>query len=152
MRIRTLFPSSLGLLVLASTAFAQTPVDAEQRVREFIAASDRQDVDAMIAATDPQFRWMSIDGERIAVEVVGQDQLRSWLEGYFKTTRGVRTELGPIAVDGPYATAVEQVSWDGGEGRRAQSALSVYQFNADGKIRSVWYFPSFDRTPKGTAP
>lgn len=158
MRVRTLFPSTLGLLVLVSGAPASSRspdapvVDApklERRVRDFVAAANRQDVSAMLAATEPGFRWMSIEGDRTNVEVVGHDQLRSWLEGYFKSTPSAESKLGEIAVDGHYVSAVERVEWRNAEGKiERQSSLSVYQFSDEGRIRDVWYFPAHDEPPR----
>lgn len=143
MRLRTLFPRTLGFLVLASSAWAAPPADIEARVRGFVEASNRQDVEAMVAAVDPDFRWLQVDGERIQVEVVGAEQLRSWLQGYFRSTPGARSRIGEVLVDGNYATTVEQVEFRDGEGRlQRQSSTSVYQFDSQGRILKVWYFPA----------
>lgn len=145
MRARILFPATLGLLVLAGSALAGPPADVGERVQRFVEASNRQDVEAMVAAVDEQFRWMSIDGERLVVEVVGPEQLRSWLQGYFQSTPDARAQLGEVLVDGHYASTVETVEFrDGGGALQRQSATSVYEFTDGGLIRSVWYFPSQD--------
>jgi hypothetical protein len=143
MQIRTLFPATLGLLVLAGVATAMPPVEAEQRVRGFVESANRHDVDAMLAATEAGFRWMQVSGDRVEVEVSGHDQLRSWLEGYFRTTPDSRSTLGAISVDGSYASAVETVEYRSGSGEvKRQSATSVYEFGSGGLIRNVWYFPA----------
>jgi hypothetical protein len=143
MRIRTLFPTTLGLLVLAGSALAAPPPDLERRVQQFVAAANLKDVEAMVAAVDPQFRWMAVEGEKLAVEVVGPEQLRSWLEGYFRATPEVRSEVGQVLVDGHYASTVETVQFRDGKGvLRRQSSTSVYEFTDGGLIRAVWYFPS----------
>lgn len=143
MRVRTLFPATLGLLVLAGAACALPPVEVEARVRGFVEASNRHDVDAMLAATDPAFRWMQVSGERVEVEVVGHEQLRSWLDGYFRSTPDARSTLASVAVDGAYASAVERVEYRDGNGAwQRQSATSVYQLAPSGLIRNVWYFPA----------
>jgi ketosteroid isomerase-like protein len=142
MRVRTLFPATLGLLVLAGAAVA-APVDAEQRLRGFVDAANRHDVAAMLAATEPEFRWMQVAGERIEVEVRGHEQLQSWLEGYFRTTPDARSTLGAVSVDGAYASAVETVEYRDREGApQRQRATSVYEFAPSGLIRNVWYFPA----------
>lgn len=153
MRVRILFPATLGLLVLAGAALAAPPPDVGDRVQRFVDASNRHDVEAMVAAVDPQFRWMSVEGERLAVEVVGPEQLRSWLEGYFRSTPEARAQLGDVLVDGHYASTVETVEFrdKGGELKRT-SATSVYEFSESGLIRSVWYFPAQDAAaPPGDA-
>jgi hypothetical protein len=142
MQIRTLFPATLGLLVLAGAALAAPP-DMEARVRGFVEASNRHDVAAMLAATEPGFRWMQVSGERIEVEVVGHEQLKSWLEGYFRSTPDARSQVTAVILDGAYASAVESVAFSDEEGRaQAQTATSVYEFSPAGLIRNVWYFPA----------
>lgn len=144
MKIRTLFPSLLGLLVLAGPAVAAEA--SADKVRAFVEASNRHDVEAMLAATAPGMRWMHVVGDRLQVEVAGHTDLRSWLEGYFRATPDARATLGEVLVDGAFATAVETTTWRDGDGaRRTQSATSVYEFGADGLIRNVWYFAAQPR-------
>lgn len=143
MRARTLFPATLGLLVLATLADAAPPPLLDQRVRDFVEASNRHDVDAMIAATEPDFRWMQVVGDRVQVEVVGHPQLRSWLEGYFVSTPDARATVGAVTVDGAWVSAVETVEYrDQDQQLQRQSATSVYEFSPSGLIRNVWYFPA----------
>ncbi|MCK7595086.1 nuclear transport factor 2 family protein [Pseudomarimonas salicorniae] len=143
MRLRTLFPATLGLLVLAGQSMAAPPADLDQRVKRFVQAANQHDVEAMVGAVEPGFRWMHVEGERISVEVVGPDQLRSWLEGYFRTTPSARSTLGAVQVDGAYASTVEFTEYLGeGDVMQRQSATCVYQFSEAGLIRNVWYFPA----------
>ena len=141
MRVRELFPATLGLLVMAGSATAAP--DAEQRIRAFFAATERQDVEQMVEAVSEDFRWMQIDDQQLSVEVVGREQLRSWLQGYFSSTPGLHTELLDLQIDGNYVSLIERVAWadDNGQTER-QTATSVYQLDADGKIRRAWYFPA----------
>src|SRR3546814_18837824 len=95
MKAQILFPALLGLLVLATPARAQTPVsDIPQRLHAFIAASNAQDVEAMVQATAPSLRWMSVEHDRLNVAVVGHDDLRRWLQGYVNATPDARSSLG----------------------------------------------------------
>jgi hypothetical protein len=142
MHIRTLFPATLGLLVLAGFATAAPPADIEQRVHAFVESANQHDVDAMIAATEPGFRWMQVAGDRIDIEVDGHAQLRSWLEGYFINTPDTTSTIGAVAVDGAYASTVETVAFNIDGKREVQTATSVYEFGDGGLIRNVWYFPA----------
>jgi hypothetical protein len=151
MKIRTLFPLTLGLLVLAGQAAAAAPAALAERVRAFVDASNRQDVAAMLAATREDVRWVAIEGDVAQLEVVGHTDLRSWLQGYYASTREARSELGEVSVDGAYATAFETTSWANADGTRAvQTALSVYRFDDAGLIERVWYFPAY-AAPAGAA-
>lgn len=132
------------LLLVCSTAGAQEAGPGiAQSVRDFVAASNRQDVEAMVAATEPDFRWVQVVGDQAATEVFGHENLRSWLQGYFANTPGAHAEIGPVAVHGNFASTIETASWTRADGtREAQSATSVYEFSSAGRIRFVWYFSS----------
>lgn len=150
MKIRTIFPSLLGLLVLAGPAVAVAPEDIAGKVRAFVEASNRHDVEAMIAATDPGFRWMQVVNDALSVEVAGHADLRSWLEGYFRHTPDARSTLGAVQVDGHFASVVETTTWTDGDGEpQSQSATSVYEFSPVGRIRNVWYFAAQPKAPGG---
>jgi hypothetical protein len=144
MKARILFPALLGFLVLATPARAETPaVDIPQRLQGFIKASNDHDVEALVQATAPGLRWMSVEHDKLNIEVVGHDDLRSWLHGYFNATPDARSSIGPITVDGHFASVVETASYTDEAGKPAQqSSLSVYEFGSDGLIRNVWYFPA----------
>lgn len=143
MKFRTIFPTLLGLLVLAGSAEANNPDEVAERVRGLIEATNAQDVDKVLAATSEDFRWMMVNGDRVEVEVAGRTDLESWLHAYYGSTAGARSEIGEILVDGSYATTVETMYWQTSEGdTRSQSATSVYHVSDDGLIRAVWYFPA----------
>lgn len=143
MKFRTIFPTLLGLLVLAGPTEANDPDEVAERVRGLIQASNAQDVDSILAATTDDFRWMMVKGDRVDVEVDGRTDLESWLHAYYRSTPGARSEIGEVLVDGSYATTVETMHWSTPEGdARTQSATSVYHVNDEGLIRAVWYFPA----------
>jgi hypothetical protein len=132
----------LSLLLVALPLSAQEIApDYAKRVRDFVAASNQQNVDAMISATEPEFRWIQVVGDRATVEVAGHSDLRAWLESYFASTPEAHAEVGPVAVHGLFASTVETASWKRADGKKAvQTATSVYEFAPDGRIRHVWYF------------
>jgi ketosteroid isomerase-like protein len=143
-----------GLLLsvsIASIALAQeVGSDHARVVREFVAASNRHDVEFMLKATEENFRWIQVVGDAATTEVAGHSDLRSWLESYFNSTPTARSEIGPVAVNGRFASTVEVARWTGKDGKeRAQSSTSVYEFAPDGRIRHVWYF---NAQPVGDAP
>ncbi len=153
MKIRSLFPLTLGLLVLAGQAAAAAPAALAERLRAFVDASNRQDVPAMLAATRPDVRWVAVEGDVAQLEVVGHTDLQSWLQGYYASTREARSELGEVSVDGAYATAFETTSWANADGSRTtQTALSVYRFDGEGLIERVWYFPAYAPGAAGAPP
>ncbi len=142
----------LMLLSCGVLAAQDVAPDHARTVREFVAASNRHDAAAMLAATEPDFRWIQVVGDRANVEVVGHTDLQSWLEAYFASTPNARAEIGPIAVNGAFASAVETSSWTGADGTaHSQASTSVYEFAPDGRIRHVWYFNA-QRVPGGAPP
>ena len=147
--MRTLLVFMLALI--AGPALSQElGNDHARAVREFVAASNRHDVDAMLKATEEDFRWIQVVSDRATTEVVGHTDLRSWLESYFNATPTARSEIGPVAVNGNFASTVETARWTGKDGTpRAQASTSVYEFAPDGRIRHVWYF---NAQPVGDAP
>ena len=135
------FLLALSLLMLSIGASAQDASPNAKTVRDFVAASNRHDVDAMLAMAEEDFRWIQVVGDRASTEVVGHVDLRSWLESYFSGTPTAKSEVGPIAVNGAFASTVETASWTGADGSpRTQASTSVYEFAPDGRIRHVWYF------------
>lgn len=132
----------LCVFLFTGSTFAQEVApDLAKRVRDFVAASNRHDVAAMVAATEPEFRWIQVVGDRATVEVAGHSDLKHWLESYFAGTPDAHAEVGPVAVHGLFASAVETSTWKRNDGKQAlQSATSVYEFAPDGRIRHVWYF------------
>lgn len=129
------------LLLSLPVAVSAQDLGHAKTVRDFVASSNRHDVDAMIAATVEDFRWVQVVGDRATTEVTGHVDLRSWLEGYFASTPSARSDVGEIAVHGNFASTIETSSWTRKDGTRAsQSATSVYEFAPDGRIRFVWYF------------
>lgn len=130
-----------GLLACAPLAARELAPDHARAVREFVAASNRHDVAAMLAATDPEFRWVQVVGDRATVEVAGHADLKHWLESYFGGTPDARSELQAVQVHGAFASTVETTRFTSEQGEvERQSATSVYEFGRDGRIRFVWYF------------
>jgi ketosteroid isomerase-like protein len=133
------------LLMFIALPLAAQDLGHAKTVRDFVASSNRHDVDAMVAATVEDFRWVQVVGDNATTEVSGHVDLRSWLEGYYASTPSARSEVGEIAVHGNFASTIETSSWTRKDGTRAsQSATSVYEFAPDGRIRFVWYFGAQD--------
>ena len=142
---RVLWTLLLGVSALAAAEPGPLigGIAPEAAVRAFVEASNRHDVEQMVAAVDADFRWMQVEGDRVVTEVVGADQLRSWLQGYFQSTPDARSAVGATLWDGRFVSAVETVSYRDAAGVvQRQSATSIYEFGADGRMRAVWYFPA----------
>jgi ketosteroid isomerase-like protein len=143
-----------SLLLLVALPLAAQDHPHAKTVRDFVAASNRHDVDTMLAATAEDFRWIQVVGDRAATEVAGHADLRSWLQSYFAGTPDAHAEIGPVAVHGQFASTIETASYTDEDGtRQVQSSTSVYEFAPDGRIRFVWYFgaqpqPALEDAPR----
>lgn len=139
--MRLLLPLLFLSLWMSAPGAQDLAQNHAKTVRDFVAASNRHDVAAMLAATEEEFRWIQVVGDHSTVEVAGHADLKSWLESYFVGTPDARSELQAVQVHGAFASTVETTTWTNEAGRReAQSSTSVYQFGPDGRIRFVWYF------------
>lgn len=138
MRVSTLFPSTLGLLVLASSAVAAPPLDLERRAQSFIDAVNRQDAAAAVAAVSDDFRWQTLFGESMQVKVDGRAALRDWLSRRQAAATRQRIHLDELSRDGRFVSAQARVE---GDSVVAQRHTCVFEFDRDGLIRRAWQLP-----------
>lgn len=125
----------------ARTASAQgADTTAATVVRGYIAAYNAHDIEAVLSFLAPDFVWLSVVGDSVAVEARGREAIRTQLTDYFRSLPSARSELEALTVLGPWVSARERALWVGASGPRAQSSLSVYEVR-DGKVRRVWYYP-----------
>ena len=132
---------SLHLLV-AHGFTADNPISSnEKRVREYMAAYNKKDLDSMMKMVSKDIQWIYITGDKIAVETKGKEALRKSLAAYFKSAPGVKSDLEWTRATSSRVAALERASWKSKTGVKSQSSLSVYEFKK-GKIIRVYYYPS----------
>lgn len=119
---------------------ADAPKSKEQSVRDYVAAFNRQDIDTMLSMVTDEVVWLMVDADKVAVETEGKAKLRASLEGYFKSTPGVRSELEWVQATASRVAALERVKWEAASGPKSQASLSVYEFSGE-RISRVYYFP-----------
>lgn len=129
---------------VSAQAQALTPAAQEQVVREYISAFNAHDTAAMLRMVSDDVQWLSVDGDRIAVETGNKEELRRSMDAYFGSCGGCSAKLLHVFSTGTRVSALEQAGSSNDAGERAQS-LSVYEFS-DGLIRRVYYFPVEKRT------
>lgn len=135
------------LLLLSASAAALSPLPTPphtQRVNDYIAAFNRQDVEAMLDLVSTEVQWLSIAGDQAPTkEVEGRSALRQSLTDYFGACPSCRSHLGQVLTSNERVVVLETASWTTPEGQsRQQQALAVYEFEPDsGKIARVYYFP-----------
>lgn len=148
--MRTVFLLALLALPVGRTAAAgaqraalsprdTTPISV---VREYVAAFNAKDLDAMMGAVASELVWMSVSGDSLTDVGRGVDAFRRLIAGYFRAVPSARSELIAIEATGPWVTTHERTRWEaspGGVG--GQTSLVVYEVR-DGLIRRAWFYPS----------
>ncbi len=134
----------LTVLHLAATAAsfaAEAPEPIEQRVRDYVSAFNKQDIDTMLSMVSDDIQWLNVAGDKITVETQGKAKLRESLAAYFEATPGVKSELEWVRVTTSRVAALERAAWPAKSGPKSQASLSVYEFRG-GLISKVYYYPA----------
>jgi hypothetical protein len=135
----------LSLTALAATFPASLPADEPsanaQRVQAFVAAYNNRDLDAMLALATDDIQWLSVAGDKIAVETNGKARLRESMTKFFKSPASTKSELEWIEASASRVAALERASWQSKSGPRSQKSLSIYEFK-DNLINRVYYYPT----------
>lgn len=132
----------VALAMAASLQAAPSTAAAEQQVRGFVEAFNSRSIDGMLALAEDGVQWLSVDGQKVAVETEGKDALRASMAKYFQQCPSCRSELVWLKTAGSRVTAHERATWTNRAGAAAsQSSLSVYEIK-NGRIFRVYYFPA----------
>ena len=116
-----------------------TPVSV---VREYVAAFNAKDLDAMMRVVASEMVWMSVAGDSLTDVGRGIDAFRALIAGYFRAVPSARSELSTIDATGPWVTTHERTRWTAStSGIGGQTSLVVYEVR-DGLIRHAWFYPS----------
>lgn len=117
-------------------------------IRAQVDAYNRHDADAVGRLLAPDVKWLSLEGDKVAVEGNGREAVRTWLAGYFRSFPDVKSEMFEISQTGPYVSYRERASWTAKDGtKRAQQAHATYEVRG-GLIARAWYFPVERETSK----
>lgn len=149
---RAMKDSKLWLAVLAVSLMAVVTVSLESRkanaqaehetrVREFVAAFNSRNIEAMLGAVDENVQWLSVSEAKVTIETEGKNALRESMERYFRNCPSCKSSLEGVRKSGSRVTAMERATWSGKSGLKSQTSLSVYEFR-NGKILRVYYFPA----------
>ena len=140
-----------GALALgtASIASGQRPAEGSQRdttpvavVREYVAAFNARELDAMVALVANDLLWTSIADDSLAEVGRGAEAFQRLLAGYFRAVPSARSELLEVGATGPWVTTHERTRWDASaSGVAGQSSVVVYEVRR-GLIRRVWFYPA----------
>ena len=69
-------------------------------VRDIIGALNRGDVDGLLALTDPDFEWRTLDDSPAAGTYRGHDQVRDYVDDWLRTFDQVRIDVGTLEEHG----------------------------------------------------
>ena len=139
----TVIAASLAAVVTVSVESGNPIAQAEHetRVREFVAAFNARNTEAMLGAVDENVQWLSVNEAKVTIETEGKNALRESMERYFRSCPSCKSSLEWVQKSGSRVTAMERASWSGKSGLKSQTGLSVYEFKS-GKILRVYYFPA----------
>lgn len=133
----------LILLILLPTAPAVARnTDSEGVVLAFVAAFNRQDVDAMLTFVVDDIHWYSVGGRWVTTETTGKNQLKEAMQTYFNGIAS-RSTLLSIYGEGEFVTTMEKSRSLKNLYSKPQCSAATYEIK-DNKIKSVWYFPAFE--------
>lgn len=110
-------------------------------VHAYTNAFNTRDVDGMLALATDNVEWISLDGRDLLMGADGAENLSTTMLQYFDSCGSCRASLQWTKTTDERVVALEEASWDADGERKAQSALSVYEFEGE-KIRRVYYFPA----------
>lgn len=133
--------ATLSMVARTSEASGFDEPSSEEKVRQFVEAFNNRNLDQMLAAVDEKVQWLTVEGTKVAVETEGKQALSDSMKKYFKSCPSCRSSLVWVQTAGSRVTAMERATWTGKNGQKAQSSVSVYEFQ-EGKILRVYYFPA----------
>jgi hypothetical protein len=119
---------------------AETPKSNEQRVRDYVSAFNKREIDTMLSMVSDDIQWLNVAGDKITVETQGKEKLRESSATYFKSTPSAKSELEWVRVTAARVAALERAAWQGKSGPKSQASLSIYEFRG-GLISRVYYYP-----------
>ena len=132
-------PAAAGAQRAESRARDTTPISV---VREYVAAFNAKNLDAMMKMVATEVVWMSVAGDSLTDVGRGIDAFRQMIAGYFRAVPSARSQLIKIDATGPWVTTHERTRWDASSsGVGGQTSLVVYEVR-DRRIRHAWFYPS----------
>lgn len=129
----------LIVALLSAAVPAQSPEKPERTARDFIAAFNSRNIDKMLSMTAADVKWYTVSGGIIRVETSNQEELRAFLEGYFRTCPTCRSKVTRVTAAGSRVTMTETASWQTEKGTETNDSFAVYEFE-NGRIARVYYY------------
>ncbi|MGM0526587.1 MAG: nuclear transport factor 2 family protein [Pseudomonadota bacterium] len=124
-----------------SSAPSLAASERSEQVKDFVAAFNAHDAELMSQYVTDDIQWLSVNGDKIAVETSGKTKFIKVMSGYFKSCASCQSKLTDITVLANRVSTVEEANWRQNGELRSQKSLAVYEFN-NSLIRRVYYFPA----------
>jgi len=124
-----------------SSAPSLAASERSEQVKDFVAAYNAHDAELMSQYVTDDIQWLSVNGDKIAVETSGKTELIKVMSGYFESCASCQSKLTDITLLGNRVSTVEEASWRQNGELRSQKSLAIYEFN-NSLIRRVYYFPA----------
>tara|TARA_R100000750_G_scaffold16959_1_gene11214 strand:- start:3971 stop:4366 length:396 start_codon:yes stop_codon:yes gene_type:complete len=115
--------------------------ERSEQVKGFVAAFNAHNAELMSQYVTDDIQWLSVNGDRIAVETSGKTELIEAMDGYFKSCASCQSKVTDLTVLGNRVSTEEEASWRQNGELRSQKSLAIYEFN-NSLIRRVYYFPA----------
>ena len=136
----------LALSVLACAFAARAESASHELVHAYFSAYNAHNVGEMRTMVTDDVRWMSVEGDRIAVEANGKKSLGEAMAAHFARSPSTRSEVRDINELGKFVTVIEAAMRESDGATGSQCAISVYQISA-GLISNVWYYAALPCAP-----
>lgn len=138
---RLVFLAVLYVVAAPLSLPAQTPQQSnEQRVRDYVAAFNKREIDSMLRMVSDDIQWLSVAGDKITVETQGKARLRESMAAYFKSIPTAKSELEWVRATASRVAVMERAAWQSTSGPKSQAGLAVYEFSGE-LISRVYYYP-----------
>jgi hypothetical protein len=141
MKTFLIVPVMLHLIAASQASAGEAAKSNEQRVRDYVSAFNKRDIENMLSMVSDDIQWLTVVGDKIAVETQGKAKLRESMAAYFKSNPSAKSQLEWVQVTPSRVAALERAAWQSKAGPKSQASLSVYEFRG-GLISRVYYYPA----------
>lgn len=118
------------------------PLSPEAVVRTFTEALNAKDEKQVSGMMAPNIHWLSLVGDGMQVEAMGEEALRLRLADAFRREPNLKRELHMLVTNGSFVSVRERSVWTGSKGEaRSRNTFVVYEV-VEGFVARVWIYPS----------
>jgi len=134
----------LHLLATPKSFAAETPKSNEERVRDYVSAFNKREIDTMLSMVSDDIQWLNVAGDKITVETQARTRCaKVWRPTSSPLRAPSRSWSGRarVRVTASRVAELERAAWQGKSGPKSQASLSLYEFRG-GLISRAYYYPA----------